>query len=241
MPAKTETHTIHCGERTLTYLLTRKSVKNVNLRIKSDGQILVSAHRGVPLSFINAFIRRKQEYIFAVLDKYAEKQKKSEQSPRQYINGDPYYIWGKVKLLKVEKSKLEAVAIDGEFISLKVKDPENFRHKELMFKRWQKEYQRKIFEEICRETYKSFVQYGISYPEIKIRTMTSRWGSCQPGKAIITLNSKLVELPIECIEYVALHEFAHFIHPNHSKQFWELITRLMPDWKERRKKLEEWS
>ena len=72
------------------------------------------------------------------------------------------------------------------------------------------------------------------YPELKIRYMTARWGSCQPQKGIITLNSQLIEKPRRCMEYVVLHEFAHFIHPNHSKDFYTLVESLMPDWKERK-------
>ena len=69
--------------------------------------------------------------------------------------------------------------------------------------------------------------------------MTSRWGSCQTVKGIITLNSKLIEKPLRCIEYVVLHEFAHFIHPNHSKEFYDFVASLMPDWKERKIELEK--
>ena len=84
-----------------------------------------------------------------------------------------------------------------------------------------------------------FEKYGVAYPTLKIRYMTSRWGSCQPKKGIITLNSKLIEAPRNCIEYVILHELVHFIHPNHSRQFWDFVAMMMPDWKERKKELEK--
>jgi predicted metal-dependent hydrolase len=69
--------------------------------------------------------------------------------------------------------------------------------------------------------------------------MTSRWGSCQPKRGLITLNKRLLEVPRNCIEYVVMHEFVHFIHPNHSKQFYEFLSVLMPDWKERKAFLEK--
>ena len=64
-------------------------------------------------------------------------------------------------------------------------------------------------------------------------------GSCQPKRGIITLNSQLIKVPRNCIEYVVLHEFAHYIHPNHSRQFWDFVTMMMPDWKERKKELDK--
>lgn len=183
---QTEIKHLKCGDRELTYELTRKAVKNVNLRIKPDGSVHVSANRRVPISFIEDFIRQKQTFIFAALDKYEERRKKArpatELPPR--------------------------------------------------------EYQEKIFREICDEIYPLFEPYGVAYPQIKIRRMTSRWGSCQPTRGIITLNSRLIEAPRSCIEYVVLHEFAHFIHPNHSKDFWNLVAHFMPDYKKRKKELD---
>ena len=102
---------------------------------------------------------------------------------------------------------------------------------------WLKDLQVKTFEEICKKVHKRFLKYGVEYPDIKIRSMKTRWGSCRPLKGSITLNSRLIGASITCIEYVVTHEFAHFIHPNHSKQFYDFLTKLMPDWKERRKEL----
>jgi len=69
--------------------------------------------------------------------------------------------------------------------------------------------------------------------------MISRWGSCQPKRGIITLNKRLIETPRICIEYVVMHEFIHFLHPNHSKMFYDLLSTLMPDWRERKNTLED--
>lgn len=92
-------------------------------------------------------------------------------------------------------------------------------------------------ENICKEAYEIFKEYGIKYPTIKTRYMTTRWGSCRPQKGNITLNSRLMEAPRSCIEYVVYHEFAHLIHPNHSKKFYDFLTMLMPDWKDRKEEL----
>lgn len=101
----------------------------------------------------------------------------------------------------------------------------------------EKEQERAILYEICHKYYPIIEQYGFAFPEVKIREMTSRWGSCRPTKGRITLNSRLAGKPREATEYVVLHELAHFVYPNHSKGFYQFIETYMPDWKERERKL----
>lgn len=234
-----EQRIVHCEDGEIPYLLTRKPVKNVNLRIKPEGEVLVSANNSVPTDFIDAFIEKKQRYIFSVLSRYEEKKKLFQAVPKRYVSGESYDLLGKSLRLKVEANKEEKIYMDGVHIFLKVENKADFRHKEIMMLKWLKEYQMTVFEELLQEKYLLFEKYGVTYPTLKIRNMTSRWGSCQPKKGIITLNSKLIEAPRNCIEYVILHELVHFIHPNHSRQFWDFVAMMMPDWKERKIELEK--
>ncbi len=233
-----ERRQVQCDQRLIEYELTRKPVKNINLRIKPDGKILVSANNKVGVEYIDDLIREKQDYIIRNLDKFERNKSQLETYRREYISGEKYNVLGKSFILKVIQEGEEEVTSEGKYIYLIVKDENNFKRKEKLIGQWFKQLQRDIFDQICKETYKDFKKYGLDYPEIKIRHMTSRWGSCRPHKGSITLNSRLIEKPIRCIEYVVLHEFAHFIHPNHSKKFYDFVAMLMPDWKERRKMLE---
>lgn len=237
--ATTQQRQVVCENGMISYQLTRKKVKNVNLRIKPDGSVLVSANRRVSVSFIDDFIRQKQELIFSALAKYQEKRELHQEEPKQYISGENYTLFGKSFLLKVEESEKEMVYADEVYINLKVRDKENFRHKEILMTKWLKKYQTAVFQELISQTYAKFQKYNVPFPTLKIKTMKSRWGSCQPQKGIITLNSRLTEAPRDSVEYVVVHEFTHFIHPNHSKQFWNFVTMMMPDWKERKKALEK--
>jgi len=79
--------------------------------------------------------------------------------------------------------------------------------------------------------------YGVVYPRITVRAMSSRYGSCSVNSGRITLNSVLTRVPVPCAEYVVLHELAHFLYPNHGKGFYGFIARYMPDWQERRRLL----
>lgn len=237
MPETEEQRLVHCENGDIQYILIRKQVKNVNLRIKPDGRVLVSANRRVPIRFIDGFIVQKQKYILSAIARYAEKRSMVEDIPKQYVSGESYELLGRRFALKVEEAKAEDVYIDGNAIILKVKNKEDVHHKETMMSKWLKEYQTEVFGELIHETYALFQKYGVPYPQLKVRHMTASWGSCQPKKGVITLNSRLIAAPKTCIEYVIVHEFAHFIHPNHSRQFWDVVTMIMPDWKERKAEL----
>ncbi|MBQ6173601.1 MAG: M48 family metallopeptidase [Clostridia bacterium] len=73
---------------------------------------------------------------------------------------------------------------------------------------------------------------------VKWRLMKSRWGSCQPQKREIHLNTRLFCIPPECLEYILVHELCHLHHADHSPAFHAEMTALMPDWKDRKKRLE---
>lgn len=230
--------TVVCERGTITYFLTRKSVKNINLRVKLDGRVLVSANRRVPTAYIDDFIRQKQLYILSALAEFEEKRKRMQEEPKRYVSGETCRLLGRNFRLTVEEAEEETVYMDGDGIFLKVKDETDFRHKEIMMTRWLKEYRMAVFKKLVDAAYERFREYHVPYPELKVRSMTSRWGSCHPVKGVITLNSRLIEAPESCIEYVVLHEFAHFIYPDHSRRFWDLVTMLMPDWRERKNRLE---
>jgi len=96
---------------------------------------------------------------------------------------------------------------------------------------------REVVLAICERVYPYFAKKGIAYPKIKFRKMVSRWGSCQVLKGILTFSTNLVYVPQQCVEYVVLHEFTHFLQANHSDKFYAELAKVCPDWKMRRKEL----
>ena len=111
-----EIRRISCGQRFLEYQLTRKNVKNVNLRIKADGRILVSANNRVPVKLIDNFVLEKQDFIFKALKKYEERTNvpAKEIVPKQYVSGEKYNILGKSHILNVIEAQQEEVFISPE-------------------------------------------------------------------------------------------------------------------------------
>ena len=178
------------GEKNIKYILERKQVKNINLRVRPDSSIKVSASPRVDVSQIDDFVLSKAEFILKALKGFEAVTEAEEKYQRE---------------LGKAKAGRESLLADPA-----------------------------IFTEILDEVYPAFIPYGIARPKVRIRTMKSCWGSCLVNKGIITLNRKLLMKPRECIEYVVVHELCHFVHPNHSKQFYGFMEQFMPDWKERK-------
>lgn len=222
---------------TISYVLTRKQVKYINLRIKSNGEVAVSAHRRVPATYVDKFVESKAPFILEALERVEKRREETGDRPHNYETGEIFSLLGRDYTLVVEEAGLEEIFFRGDSLVLRTKWPDHYPHKKNMMEKWMRFFTRKTFSEIIDWAYPQFVPYGAPYPVWTVRAMTSRWGSCQPQTGKITLNSKLIFYPKEAIEYVVVHEFAHFAHPDHSRAFWTLVAEIMPDYKERKKLL----
>lgn len=230
--------TVKLNDREVNYTLERKNVKNINLRIKADCSVYVSANDSVNEQTITDFLESRSDFILNALDRY-EKAKQYTPKPKQYIDGETFRLFGHDRRLKVLQGKSNSVESDECYIYLTVKDTTDFNLKNRVMKRWLDERCRVTVSSVCNDVYQRFQKYGIEYPKIRFRSMISRWGSCQPKRKVLTFNYSLVEASIFCIEYVVTHEFTHFIQPNHSRKFYLTLQMFMPDWAERKKILEQ--
>ncbi len=231
-----ESRTVKTKSGPLVFTLERKQIKNINLRIRHDGQIYVSASPNTPIKLIDDFVSAKHEYIINAVNGFKQIEQKA--SDMKYVSGENVTLLGKNLRLNIVKDSMEYVSCDGIYITIHTKRPEYFNRKKNLLNRWINDRCNTVFAEIIKEIHKKFVPYGVGLPNLRIRNMNSRWGSCLPTKGIITLNRRLIEAPKNCIEYVVYHEFCHFIHPNHSKQFYSLLQVMLPDWKESKLLLE---
>lgn len=224
--------------REICYQLEWKNVKNLNLRVRKDGSVFVSASTVVPCKEIDEFVCSKAPFILRTIDHFHEiNQCKSQ--PKQYVSGESFYIQGRGLRLQVSQAKRDNIFSDGIYIFLEVKDTNDFEKKRRLVSRYIDMQCKTIFTEILYEVYPIFEKYGITIPALHIKDMETRWGSCLPKKGVITLNKRLIEAPRNCIEYVVMHEMCHFLHPNHSKHFYAFLSVLMPDWKDRKQFLDK--
>lgn len=216
------------------YELTRKDVKYINLRVNKYGKVVVSAGKNVPFAVIDEFVQSKAFWIITHL---AEIEKIRSGLPDDSLyEGKTVYYLGKPYRLVLERGE-KGVELEEDTICLSApKMNDDLLRAEYL--RWLKERAEEKFEEIMDRIYPLVKDYHISRPEIKIRNMKSIWGSCTTTGRTIRLNLQLMKAEESCIEQVILHELLHFRYPNHGKSFYDLMDRLMPDWQERKERLE---
>ena len=215
---------VQCRKYPITYTLVTKQVKNINMRISSKGEVVVSANPFVPMDKIDDFVSSKVSWIV--------KHQKSmqERSQKSMIDDKHIVLFGNSLKIRKTTGKYNHVSYDKDTLYVQCReqaDPEK------VIRQFLDKLCRDVFLDIATLTFRSLSNYHLEFPDVKIRDMKSRWGSCTPAKNSITLNRKLIHYPLEFIEYVVLHEFVHFIQPNHSKAFYNIIENYMPDYKTR--------
>lgn len=215
---------VQCRKYPITYTLVTKQVKNINMRISSKGEVVVSANPFVHMDKIDDFVSSKVSWIV--------KHQKSmqERSQKSMIDDKHIILFGNSLKIRKTTGKYNHVSYDKDTLYVQCReqaDPEK------VIRQFLDKLCRDVFLDIATLTFRSLSDYHLEFPDVKIRDMKSRWGSCTPAKNSITLNRKLIHYPFEFIEYVVLHEFVHFIQPNHSKAFYNIIENYMPDYKTR--------
>ncbi len=196
----------------------RKKNKNTYIRVKSGKIISVTTNRWVSERQIETLLKENVEALKKMIIKC---QKEDDKKENFYILGTKYDI--------IIVSGIDSIEISGNKIFTPTK-----RKLEL----WYKSEMKKLFEEHLMFWYEKFEE-SIPKPKLKIRTMKTRWGVCNIKDNSVTLNSRLMEYDSTKLDYVIIHELSHFKHFNHSKDFWTLVSKYCPNYKEIRKALRE--
>ncbi len=215
----------------ISYTLIRKKIKNMYLRVKEEGKVVVTANMFVPAAQIDAFVRSNKEGVIKNIEKMKNR------SVLQNIENN-LVLWGKKYPLVFKQGScrmdVQRDRIIVYFPNTDTDKIESYIRKEL----------KKILEKqtkTFRARYDGIVnEYHCPLPEITYREMKTRWGSCLVNKAKITLNTRLVHYPMECLEYVIMHEYLHLIVPNHSVRFHALEDLYMPDNRKRQEILNKY-
>lgn len=222
------------------YTLERKCVKNINLRVRPNGEVYVSAPSRVPVGTVDDTVRRNADYI----SRHRKRAQEREARAHEYDDNSVVQLLSdKVQVVYKETipghSRNTHYKLENGVLTIMLKTPDDpiaqARAKEATVRSFAKLAIGMVFEQV----YPGFIPYGVKKPEIRMRKMKSCWGSCQPQRGIITFNTALVHADPDCIRYVVVHEFCHFVHPDHSPAFHALMTKLMPDWKTHKKRLNE--
>lgn len=230
-------HTAPYGTQTLNFGLERRSRKTLAIEVHPDGSVRVKAPLRFPLSRVLERVEQRGAWIVKQQRRFAELP--PAPPARQFVSGESYRYLGRQYRLKVVSAQPEGAKLYQGRLEVRVAQSPAPERVQALLRAWYRERAEHVFRErltVCRRHVATF---GIHHSgDFNLRRMTKRWGSCSRDGRIL-LNTQLVGAPKSCIDYVIVHELCHVVHHNHSKTFYDLLGRCLPDWRERQTLLQQ--
>lgn len=223
---------IQFGSRKIEYQLTYSSRKSLGITVTPDLKVLIKAPVGAQIDKIKERLRKKAPWIIKQQSYFISFHPK--QPARKYIGGETHLYLGRQYRLKIEICKIEGVKLKGQFIIVQTPDKSRVKH---LLKEWYLSHAKARCAVIAQPLIERFKKHHVQPSSIIMKDMATRWGSCT-AKGKIILNPELIKAPKGCIEYVIIHELCHLVHHDHTKRFFELQSKEMPDWEKWKMKLE---
>jgi predicted metal-dependent hydrolase len=212
----------------------RKDIKNLHLGVYPPmGRVRVAA----PLVVNDEAVR------LAVIDKLgwikrqrAQFAKQPRQSEREMVNGESHYFLGRRYRLRVHEVDAPArVALRGvASMDLFVRPGSSVERREAVLHEWHRASLRSVITDLLAHWQPKL---GVQAAHWGIKKMKTKWGSCNVSARRIWLNLELAKKPVQCLEYIVVHELVHLLERNHTERFTALMDRYLPDWRMRREVL----
>ena len=233
-----KTHKIEYGQTTIEYELLFSLRQTLVIDVHPDLSVTVLAPAGTDLAVVEAAVKKRAPWILRQqrqLEPYLP-----QLPPRQYVSGETHRYLGRQYRLKViEESKdgtAERVKLRGGHFYIYVRDKNNTERVKELLTAWYRRQAHQVFPKRLAVCFAKVRFLNLDYPELTIRQMGLRWGSCTPEGKII-LNLKLTQVPRSYIDYVIMHELCHIKEHNHSRRFYKLLDRVLPDWRRKQEEL----
>ena len=199
-------------------IIEKKNNKNTYLRVKEDLNIYVTTSYLTPNFAIKKFINDNIPFIRKQIEKMEKRIEKKQ---------DYYYLGEIINVVVIDSIK--KTSFENNTLYVKSKSE---------IDKWYKKQMKIVFKEHLDMIYDRFTK-RVPYPNLVIRKMSTRWGVCNKKLEKVTLNSELIYKDTKYLDYVIIHELSHFVHFDHSKNFWQLVGENCPDYKRLRKELQE--
>lgn len=212
----------------------QKDIKNIHLSVYPPaGAVRISAPLRMNLDTIRVFAISKLGWIKQQQQKLREQER---ETPREYLDRESHYLWGKRYLLQIVKNARARVERDHKRIVLYVPAGAPLAKKAAVLDDW---YRLQLKETAKPLIAKWEKRLGVRVDRFFVQRMKTKWGGSNPQRSTIRLNLELAKKPPQCLDYVILHEVAHFLVPDHRQRFVDLLDRHMPNWRSVRQKLNE--
>ena len=218
----------------LAITLLRKRIKNLNLRIHQTGAVQISAPMALSLDKVYRFLHDKRAWIDF------HRQRLLQREPlvltKTLQPGETLYFLGQPHDIQLHETlKKNHIIADHDTVHFFIKPELTLEKKQVLLKRWYCEQMLSRLPDLFKKWESIITVHANTYT---IKTMKTRWGSCHPTQKRISLNLRLIEKPLICLEYVIVHELVHLLEASHNKRFYALMSQFMPEWKQVKMQLE---
>jgi len=214
----------------------KKDIKNIHLGVyPPNGRVRVAAPLKTTDEAIRLLVISRMTWIKKQQAKF---EKQERQTRREYVSGESHYLFGKRYLLNLIyiDSKPRVEINRNTKIDLYVRSGATITKRGEVLDDW---YRSELKKQLPTIIIKWEKVIGISVSSVKIRKMKTRWGSCNPKSGTIWINLELSKKPINCLEYIIVHEMIHFLENNHNKKFRAYIDSFLPQWKHYKEELNQ--
>ena len=202
--------------------------------IGSDLQVRVPEHVGDER--VAAFLQRKRPWIRS---KVAEIQLLPPHRSKELVSGESFTYLGRHYRLKIQEGHQVGVCLSGGYLKATIRPNEQGEQREARIQQYlQNWYRSRALEHLQEKANRYAQQIGVTPTGVSVRNFKSRWGSCEK-KGQVVFNWNIIKAPHAIADYVVVHELCHLIHPNHSKDFWQLVGRHDANYSEHRQWLKE--
>ena len=217
---------IHLGD--ITVEVTQKDIKNVHLSVYPPmGQVKIAAPERMELDTIRIYAISKLSWIRKQQAKILSQKR---EAPREYITRESHYYLGKRYLLQViEHQAPPKVKLKHNKIELYIRPETATEKRKEILEEW---YRVQLKELVHVQIIKWEAIMGVQSNEFGIKKMKTKWGTCNIEAKRIWLNLELAKKPVQCIEYIVVHELTHLLERNHTSRFVALMDNYLPNWKE---------
>lgn len=210
--------------------------KQLAITVHPEMKLEIVAPQGTSVDQVLVRIEKRASWIvrqWRFFEKY-----RPPQPDRRFVSGETHIYLGRQYRLKVQVGSPESVKLLGQFLHVKCVNKNDCDRLGGLLLEWYRAHAQRVFSLRLQECIESSRSLRLHCsPNLVIRKMTKRWGSCTKSGNIL-LNLDLVKAPVHCIDYVIVHELCHLKVHNHGKDFYRLLTRCMPDWEDRKRRLE---
>lgn len=226
---------IQYGTQEIFFELKRSSRKTLAIEVHPDSSVHIIAPEVSTIKDIDQKVEKRARWIVKQQQYFEQFLPRTPE--RQYVSGETHYYLGKSYLLKVSSGLENQVKLKGGKLNVICKGEIKQEIVKKLLAQWYYQHAEKKFNILIEEAYSKFKEYKFEMPQLEIRRMSKRWGSCNTIDKI-TINPEIIKASSKCIEYVLVHEMTHFVVSNHNKKFYETLSKVMPNWQKWKDKLE---